>query len=167
MKIDVRRFFEIVGEREDFEFTLDMTQMDIWSHKPLTSPVVVKGCIKNRSSIVTLAYNVFLNLHTFCDRCLTEFDRPIEFSFEYTLVRELQDSDMEGYILVESDFLDIGELCELDIVLNLPLKFLCKDDCKGLCSVCGVNLNQTDCDCLKQEVDPRLAALKGLLNKGN
>lgn len=164
MKIDVRRFFEIVGEKEDFEFSLDMSQMDIWSHKPINSPVIVKGCIKNRSSIVTLAYKASLNLHTFCDRCLTEFDKPIEFSFEYTLVRELQDSDMDGYILVESDFLDVGELCESDIVLNLPLKFLCKDDCKGLCTVCGKNLNQSDCDCLKQQIDPRLAALKGLLN---
>ncbi len=163
MKIDVRRFFELVGEREDFEFSLDMSSVEIWSHKPIPSPVKIEGAVFNRSSIVTLAYKASFNISTFCDRCLSPFDKELSFSFEYTLVKELQDSDMEGYILVEGDFLDLGELCESDVVLNLPLKFLCRDDCKGLCSVCGKNLNQSECDCLKQEIDPRLAALKGLI----
>ncbi len=163
MKIDVRSFFEIVGEREEFEFSLDMSEVEIWSHKPITSPVIVKGVLQNRSSIVTLAYKASVKLQTFCDRCLENFEKSVDYSFEYTLVKELQDSDMEGYILVEGDSLDLGELCMSDVVLNLPLKFLCKDDCKGICSICGKNLNQSQCDCLKQEIDPRLAALKKLL----
>lgn len=163
MKIDVRRLFESEGEREEFSFSLDMSDLDIWSHKPLVNPVEIKGCIYNRSSIVTLAYNASSVMHTFCDRCLVEFDSELSLDFEYTLVKELQDSDAQGYLLVEGDFLDLGELCEGDIVLNLPLKFLCKSDCKGLCSVCGKNLNLSDCDCLNSQIDPRLAALKKLL----
>ena len=163
MKIDVRRIFEIEGERENFSFELDLSETEIWSHKPLTKPVKIEGCVKNRSSIVTLAYKASGDLHTFCDRCLVEFDDSIDLDFEYTLVRELQDVDAQGYILVEGDFLDIGELCESDVVLNLPLKFLCKPDCKGLCPVCGNNLNLSDCDCLNSQTDPRLAALKKLL----
>lgn len=164
MKLDIRKFFEVVGESEEFEFSLDLSQTEIWAHKPLPAPVLIKGRVQNRSSIVTLAYNASMTLQTFCDRCLAPFEKPVEFSFEYTLVRELQDTEQDEYILIEGDFLDLGELCESDIVLNLPLKFLCRDDCKGLCPICGVNLNQTDCDCLKQQIDPRLAALKGLLN---
>jgi len=163
MKIDVRRLFELEGEREDFCFTLDLSQTEIWSHKPLTTPVKIEGCVQNRSTIVTLAYKASANLHTFCDRCLNEFDSSIDLSFEYTLVRELQDSDQQEYILVEGDFLDLGELCSSDIVLNLPLKFLCREDCKGLCPVCGINRNLSDCDCLNSQTDPRLAALKRLL----
>lgn len=163
MKIDVRRLFESEGEREEFSFSIDMSDFDIWSHKPLVNPVEIKGCIYNRSSIVTLAYNAFSVMHTFCDRCLAEFDSELSLDFEYTLVKELQDSDAQGYLLVEGDFLDLGELCESDVVLNLPLKFLCKSDCKGLCSVCGKNLNLSDCDCLNSQIDPRLAALKKLL----
>lgn len=163
MQIDVRKFFEIVGEREEFEFSLDLSETEIWSHKPIVSPVKIKGYVQNKSSIVTLAYKAFVNLHTFCDRCLTEFDKDLDFSFEYTLVPELQDEDGDGYILVEGDFLDLDELCVSDIVLNLPLKFLCREDCKGLCSICGKNLNHSECDCLNSQIDPRLAALKGLL----
>ena len=163
MKIDVRRYFELEGEREDFSFDLDMSDFDIWSHKPLVNPVKIEGCVYNRSSIVTLAYKASSVMHTFCDRCLNEFDSDLSLNFEYTLVKELQDSDAQGYLLVEGDFLDLGELCESDVVLNLPLKFLCKSDCKGLCSVCGKNLNLSDCDCLNSQIDPRLAALKKLL----
>ncbi|MEE1279204.1 MAG: DUF177 domain-containing protein [Oscillospiraceae bacterium] len=165
MEIDVRRLFEIEGEREDFSFSLDLSGTEIWGHKPLSSPVYIEGSAVNRSSIVTLAYKASCNLHTFCDRCLVEFDKPLSFSFEYTLVRELQDSEIQEYILVEGDFFDLGALCESDIVLNLPLKFLCRDDCKGLCPVCGNNLNHSECDCLNTQIDPRLAALKNLLKK--
>lgn len=165
MKIDVRRLFELEGEREDFSFELDLSQTEIWSHKPLVTPVKIEGFVQNRSSIVTLAYNASADMHTFCDRCLNEFDSSINLSFEYTLVKELQDSDAQEYILVEGDFLDLGELCESDVVLNLPLKFLCRPDCKGLCPVCGKNLNLSDCDCLNSQTDPRLAALKKLLEK--
>ncbi len=163
MEMDLRRLFEVPGEREDFSFELDLSDTEIWSHKPLASPVAIKGSIENRSSIVTLAYKASLILKTFCDRCLVEFERPLSFSFEYTLVRELQ-GEGDEYILVEGDFLDLGELCTSDIVLNLPLKFLCRDDCKGLCPVCGKNLNHSDCDCLNSQIDPRLSALKKLLN---
>ena len=165
MQIDVRRFFEIIGEKEEFEFSLDLTQTDIWGRCPISEPVLVKGYVQNRSSIVTLAYNACVKIHTFCDRCLAEFDRELAFSFEYTLVKELQDEEIEGYLLVEGDFLDLDELCTSDIILNLPLKFLCKEDCKGLCSVCGCNLNLSDCDCLNSQIDPRFAALRGLLDK--
>mgnify|MGYP002508534275 CR=1 FL=1 len=98
MKIDVRRIFEIEGEREDFCFELDLSETEIWSHKPLTKPVKIEGCVKNRSSIVTLAYKASGDLHTFCDRCLVEFDDSIDLDFEYTLVRELQDVDAQNEI---------------------------------------------------------------------
>ena len=165
MKIDVRRFFEIEGEREDFSFELDLSQTEIWSHKPLISPVKIEGYVQSRSSIVTLAYSASVKIQTLCDRCLCEIDRTLDFQFEYTLVKELQDTDLDGYILVEGDTLDLSELCYSDVILNLPLKFLCKEDCKGLCEVCGKNKNLFDCDCLNSQIDPRLAALKALLKE--
>ena len=59
--------------------------------------------------------------------------------------------------------LDLDALAEEDVVLNLPSKVLCKEDCKGLCPQCGKNLNDGPCDC-KEPVDPRLAGLLDLLN---
>ena len=58
----------------------------------------------------------------------------------------------------------LKELVLSDLLLNLPMKHLCREDCKGLCPGCGVNLNREPCRCKKQ-VDPRWAALEQLLDK--
>lgn len=59
--------------------------------------------------------------------------------------------------------LDLDDLALSDILLALPVKNLCKEDCKGLCPVCGVNRNTETCECLKKQVDPRLEKLGELL----
>ena len=66
-------------------------------------------------------------------------------------------------MVVPDDQLDLDQLLTEDILLDLPSKFLCSPDCKGLGPICGKNLNQGDCGCEKDTVDPRLAILKELL----
>ena len=83
MQIDVRRFFEGDNQKEEIEFFLDLSDTEIWGHAPVSAPVKITGCVQNKSSIVTLAYKAVVDIHTFCDRCLTEFDRELAFSFEY------------------------------------------------------------------------------------
>ena len=84
-------------------------------------------------------------------------------SFTHVLVTELSNEDDDSYLVVEDGLLDIEELVVSDILLALPSKFLCKTDCKGLCPVCGTNLNDSECSCEKKQFDPRLEALKELL----
>lgn len=80
------------------------------------------------------------------------------------IVNKLNDEeDFEDYIVIEGDELDLDELIYSDIILLTPTKFLCKEDCKGLCPTCGKNLNEGDCACAKQQTDPRLEALRQLL----
>ena len=59
--------------------------------------------------------------------------------------------------------LNLDELVHADVVLEFPSKFLCKDDCKGICQKCGINLNHEQCCCTDKPIDPRLAVLKDLL----
>ena len=59
--------------------------------------------------------------------------------------------------------LDLDELLRADILLSLPSKILCKEDCKGLCSVCGADRNKQECHCEEKSVDPRLEILGDLL----
>ncbi len=61
-----------------------------------------------------------------------------------------------------NDEIDLRQLMEEQFYLSLPMKPLCKDDCKGLCANCGTNLNKATCDCNTQWEDPRLAALRDL-----
>ena len=88
----------------------------------------------------------------FCDRCLNKSSREFVCEFD----EELTDKE------IVENVADITELVRDTFLAGMPIQNLCRDDCKGLCPVCGKNLNDGDCDCDKLKVDPRLAVLKNL-----
>ena len=61
--------------------------------------------------------------------------------------------------------LDVDKLVYAEILVNWPMRVLCKDDCKGICKVCGMNLNKGACSCQRTELDPRMAAIQDIFNK--
>ena len=61
--------------------------------------------------------------------------------------------------------LDIDKMVYDEILVNWPMKVLCREDCKGICKKCGTNLNVKTCDCEKSELDPRMAAIQDIFNK--
>jgi uncharacterized protein len=107
-----------------------------------------------------------------CSRCLEPFTLPVTTSFDLRYVPRTQNVG-EGEQEVEEDDLttafysddriDLGELITEQFQLALPMKPLCSDDCRGLCPQCGTNLNTGSCNCDRQWVDPRLAALKDFI----
>ncbi|MFW5981698.1 MAG: YceD family protein [Halanaerobiaceae bacterium] len=86
-----------------------------------------------------------------CSRCLEKFEHNIEINID----EEIEKDEIEDI----KEF-NIDQILKENILLSLPMKHLCKEDCKGLCSVCGTNLNENDCDCDTEVLDPRLAKLK-------
>ena len=75
---------------------------------------------------------------------------------------ELKDEDL-AVSFYKDDKIDVGLLIREQVYLALPMKPICRDDCQGLCSGCGTNLNSSSCNCVREAVDPRLASLKTLL----
>lgn len=162
MSIDLKQLFEIVGEVMPVDYELDLKEYELFGTCPFCQPVQVKGQIENKAGVVSLGMDVDFVLRVNCDRCLDEFERVFHYSFEHVLVTELN-TDNDEYILVEQFQLDLDELVLSDILLNLPSKLLCSEDCKGLCSHCGQNLNRGSCECKDSFVDPRFAVLGELL----
>ena len=97
-----------------------------------------------------------------CSRCAEEFKKDFIVDIEHLLAKSLENDDNDDYIVVENGSLDLATLISEDVIFSLPLRFLCDEECKGLCSKCGKNLNDGPCDC-KKDVDPRMAALLSLL----
>ncbi len=162
MKIDLRQLFELVGEQKSFDISLDFSNEEYNGGHPFTTPVQVSGQIENKAQVVRLVFSVKFALNLNCDRCMSEFEREYCFSSEYILVRETN-TDNDEYVVCEDSKLDIDELVRMNLFLELPNKVLCKEDCKGLCSECGKNLNFDNCECEKKSIDPRLAVLGELL----
>jgi uncharacterized protein len=107
-----------------------------------------------------------------CSRCLTEYQQPLafEFSEEYfqtvnvnTGARLPAPDEDEVFLIDETHKLDLGDALREYALLNLPPAPRCSDDCKGLCSQCGHNLNDGPCNCEADTTDERFAALSKLL----
>ena len=165
MFLECKQLFDIVGERIGIDYQLDLSEYQLFSGKPFHTPVTVKGFAENRAEIVSLNMDCSFTMQLDCDRCLNAFEREFHYCFSHTLVRELsaENDDMDDYIVVDGDQLDLDELVLSDILLSLPTKILCHEDCKGLCPVCGKDLNIGSCECKKKQVDPRLEKLGDLL----
>jgi uncharacterized protein len=106
-----------------------------------------------------------------CSRCVEPFTQPVDAAFDlryqpHTVNTgegecEIEEDDLTT-AFYENDVIDLGQLMREQFYLSLPMKPLCREDCRGLCAVCGTNLNRAACDCKRAWDDPRLAALKVL-----
>jgi uncharacterized metal-binding protein YceD (DUF177 family) len=97
-----------------------------------------------------------------CSRCLDEASVALTVPVEELYVYPPEPGEIST--IAEDGILDIGPLLREEIILNTPIGVLCKPDCAGLCPNCGANLNEGPCDCERDPIDPRLAALRGLIS---
>lgn len=137
---------------EDFSFNGQDISFD--------SPVEISGDVKNISGVLYLSLDCRAHFTTQCSRCLESVSESMEFSFSERLSKNAPDEDV---ITIDSHEIDLDDLVMRSFCSELPINYVCSKDCKGLCHVCGCNLNHTKCDCEDDYIDPRLAALKDFL----
>ena len=151
------------GSRLPFRCELSTDRLDFPAVLAYTAAPVGEGFIVNNAGALTLRGTLSAAMRCVCDRCAAEFDREVSYPLDIPLASELQDEENPDYFLLDGDELDLEELLETVFILNMDTRFLCRDDCKGLCSRCGKNLNEGPCGC-RTESDPRLAVLEQLLD---
>lgn len=114
--------------------------------------------------IVDVSGTLSVELDMSCSRCLKPLKRKVDIEFEESFKHSdnpeanLQNEEEELRYVTE-DRVDLTPYIEESFLLNLPFVTVCKDSCKGLCPNCGIDLNERECDCNKDRIDPRLAAL--------
>ena len=163
MILDLEPIFNNEGMVKEFDYELDLSEQELNGSKPFASPVKISGHAGNYTGIVELSATADFTLETACDRCAKPISLPLATKIFHTLVTSLNDETNDELILVNELRFNLDELITEDIFLDLPSKLLCSEVCKGICSKCGADLNAGPCSCEK-EVDPRLAALKQLLD---
>lgn len=147
MKLNIRQVFNIVGERKTLDLKIPLQELESIHGFTFSTPVSIKGEIYNRADVVNLEFTITCKLSLLCDRCLTPFEREYSYNFKHTVVRSATKNQDDEYIIADGDFIDVTDIAICDLLLQLPMKILCKDDCKGLCQHCGANLNDGDCGC--------------------
>ena len=166
MLLDLSKIIDCPGASASFSVSLDLSDLQFGSCYPLKNPITASGSVRNTAGVMMMTGSIAAHLNALCDRCASEYEEDIELPLDVVLVTELADEDHEdeGIFPLEGNHADLDEIIRTVFILNMDTKFLCSEDCKGLCFRCGKNLNLGPCDC-KKEIDPRFAALQQLLNK--
>ena len=166
MRLGLSQIIDRPGESVSYSAVVDLSDLQYGTSFPVTEPVLASGTVRNTAGVLVMKGMITTCIHGICDRCAAEFDRELEIPIDAVLVTELanEENEDEWVFTLEGDSADLDDIVRTIFVLNMDSKLLCSDDCKGLCCGCGKNLNFETCSCEK-EVDPRLAALKQLLNK--
>ena len=166
MRLGLSQIIDRPGESISYSAVVDLSDLQYGTCFPVTEPVLASGTVRNTAGVLVMKGKITTCIHGICDRCAAEFDRDMELPIDAVLVTELanEENEDEWVFTLEGDSADLDDIIRTVFVLNMDSKLLCSDDCKGLCCGCGKNLNFETCSCEK-EIDPRLAALKQLLNK--
>ena len=163
MFLDLRGIIEVPGGRVPFRCELDRERLAFPALVGFEGPVTAAGEVRNTAGILELTAAVEADMIVRCDRCAAEFRRKHSVPVAVTLKADPGEDDYEDLYPLDGDGIDAGELLETCFILDVDQKFLCREDCKGLCSTCGKNLNEGPCSCGKQ-IDPRMAVLSQLLD---
>lgn len=150
MVLKLKQLFDVVGEKSSFEYEISLADLETYTSYPFNSPIAIIGSVINKTGVVTLSFSTKFTMKYNCDRCLCEFKQEFFFDFQHILVLSLN-TDTDEFILCPDKTLDLNDLAITDLLLQLPTKILCKDDCKGLCIICGNDNNISECSCLSDE----------------
>lgn len=150
-----RKKVHLVYKDEDFS--------DEGENIQFLSPITLDGELFVTGDVINLIGSISTELSIPCSRCLANFNYQVNIPVEEKFSNNPEDKDDE-ITFIEGDTIDITDIIKNNIITSLPIKKLCKVDCKGLCQHCGENLNLKSCNCVKDEIDPRFAKLKDLFS---
>jgi len=168
VRVNIANLRRTKGDVGNFKFSEEFPSMGTGIDQiGFQTPVNVQFEITNIGKSLLVKGKMDTKLCVPCSLCLKEFIYPLNIGFEDEWVSEEQaDEEQRDTALVYSeDEFEIDERIIGQIYLHLPMKFVCAEDCKGLCSKCGADLNTTVCGCNDEDIDPRLSILQGW-NKG-
>ena len=164
MKIEL---FSLKEGKNAFHFEEDSAVLELPKELATQGVVQVDGTVRKQGTRLFLKAVARMTLDAECSRCLEPFHVPLTVPIEiyYTIGADKTDHRKESeliHITNGDQNIDLLGQVRESILLGIPIKPLCGEDCKGLCLQCGTNLNEETCDCVARPPDPRWAALEAL-----
>ena len=164
MILDLHEIIGAPGKSVRFQCELDQDRLRFPALEAFNGPVTAQGTVKNTAGILELTADVQADMTVRCDRCGKAFQKKLASRYTATLQADAEDADSESVFPLEGDGADVSDVLETCFILDTDQTYLCRDDCRGLCPICGKDLNDGPCGC-KKELDPRMAALGRLLEE--
>jgi len=169
MELNIAKISEKKGAHLFFNFSEKLSPMVIGGEKiEFNSPVFVEGTATNVGTEILVEGKINTEILVNCSRCLKPVCIKIDTEFKEEFVKESRLNEPAYHKLYEEGEIRtykgnklnlLNEILE-NVILNIPMKVLCSTGCRGICSICGCDLNVSQCDCRSESVDPRLAVLQ-------
>ena len=164
MKMSVEKALKLQGERLEFTVAVPAPAEEFEGDQiGFDGDVALHGHMTGIGDSVALDGELTAALVSPCARCLEEARFDMKVPFDEVFVRQ-PDPDHPDAYLFEGSEVDLTDLVVANIAINLPMQFLCKPDCKGLCPICGQNQNLGSCGCDPALERSAFSALKALLD---
>jgi uncharacterized protein len=164
---------KLESSRAEYEFELSPNEIDFEGENiTVIANIKVSANLEKHIAQTDVEGEISAKLEMDCSRCVSIVENDLEIPFSAAFVTPenyLQNSEKEleagelDVSVIENEEIDLIELVREQILLAIPARFLCEEDCKGLCPICGANKNLIDCKCVDKEADPRWSALKNLI----
>lgn len=167
MKVDVSSILKVTGASVKLDSELDMKNAEFLGETyRFNEPLRIKGEIYNNGQSLTLSARVQGKMLTECARCLKEIEVDVDFEIHELLSREEDGaSPDDDIILFDGHEIELDDIAADVFLMSISGKYLCSEDCKGLCPVCGCDLNEGECDCNNEYIDPRWQALADIFKQ--
>ena len=161
--LDVSKALSFPGQVYRFEAAPEIEEMEVLNDPVSFEDVTVKGEFFGSGERISVRGKVDASVTSRCAKCLEPVTISIEAEMDAQFVRVLDPEDPDLYAF-EGSKADLTDAVRDALLLELPYRFLCSEDCKGLCSGCGVNLNLGTCTCQEGgEVINPFSALKAFV----
>lgn len=169
MLINLSEILSVPQKNEEFSVTFEGKNISFQgtSYEVLKTPEFVLDITNIHKGIIGIKGQADVTLILNCVRCLKDVPRTfhldIDREVDFNKLKD-KDSDYDEISYIEDCTLDVDMLILDEIIPLIPIGVLCKEDCKGLCKVCGTNLNENSCDCDQTVPDPRLSVISDIFN---
>ncbi|MCX7971281.1 MAG: DUF177 domain-containing protein [Negativicutes bacterium] len=158
MKIAVAKIRETLGAELEFSWQVPKKLLDVsYCGCKLCGGVEVTGKLVNGGDEIAMTAEAELTAEYECSRCL----EPVRVELKIPIFESYTRDRIEGRSWFDGDTVDIGEAVCQTVVLGVPVRALCREECRGLCPGCGVSLNEVPCKCRDETGDERWQALSG------
>ena len=171
MLINLSELFPVEGKSKTYDLELEMTQF----HAPdgvygIVEKHPVNLVITNQGDkVLTVKGEADVCLEMPCSRCLEPVKVPFHLEIDQKVDMKQTDedraADLDEQFYINGYNLDVDQLVGNELTLNLPMRVLCSEDCKGICNRCGTNLNRGTCDCAGKSLDPRMSVIQDIFKQ--
>lgn len=166
MTVNVSGILKVYGEKIDIASQIDLHSADFLGEEyKFLKPVEVNGVISNNGQALELKASASGVMRVHCARCCKELEIEIQFPVEEVFVQDDGSvSDEDDVVVFSGNEIDLDDIVLNNFLMNVQGKYLCREDCRGLCPKCGKDLNEGECSC-EEEIDPRWASLAQIMKE--